>query len=413
MSTPGNSDPGAAGCSSRPVEDDAGCSSRPAKVDRLNNELEQSYLMFHCTPDDAAGDEMEEGDDDDDEEEEDDASSDDAEQRKQRLLLAAADSNADEDYGGEDDDTTDGHETSTPGDGKKVRAPRKGRAPSKLGTKREIVKEVNPASGLPTLPEDLKSSYPGQIGAILRETANINDTNIRHKLKTSQSALLIQKLHERYEFPHPYNNLSLTNNIVNTQALIKFSKALSSWKTRLRGFVDNKVPWAVITKKFPTVSLEDFKKFLENEDRSKMKDLRKWGKEMRDKNLGNHHLGSRGYEGAKKRWRKEDQELAAAGKPNPYDKYHDPKAKQYIRSRYYFDANGNLVTSKKVQTLEKTLLVRIYRKILTLISIIFSRYIVPAVLNGSLASRRKNKPRTHPPRHRRRPSRGTSLLNGR
>ena len=151
MSTPGNNDPGTAGCSSRPVEDDAGCSSRPAveaEVNRRNNELEQSYLMFHCTPDDAADDEMEEGDDDDDEEEQDDASSDDEEQRKQRLALAAADSNVDEDYGGEDEDTTDGHETSTPGDGKKVRAPRKGRAPNKLGTKRETVNEVNPASGL-------------------------------------------------------------------------------------------------------------------------------------------------------------------------------------------------------------------------------------------------------------------------
>jgi hypothetical protein len=142
----------------------------------------------------------------------------------------------------------------------------------------------------------------------------------------------------------------------------------------LRGQIDEKAPWEVIKKKFPTIGVEDFKKFLENEDRAKMKDLRKWGREMRDKNLGNHHLGSRGYEGVKKRWNKEDQELAAAGKTNPYDKYHDPKAQQYIRSRYYFDAKGNLVTSKKVQDLEKTLLVRIYRKSLTLISIIFSRY---------------------------------------
>ena len=63
MSTPGNNDPGTAGCSSRPVEDDAGCSSRPAveaEGHRLNNDLEQSYLMFHCTPDGAADDEMEE-----------------------------------------------------------------------------------------------------------------------------------------------------------------------------------------------------------------------------------------------------------------------------------------------------------------------------------------------------------------
>ena len=88
MSTPGNNDPGAAGCSSRPVEDAAGCSSRPVAEGEghlPNSYLEQQYLMFHCTPDGAADDEMEEGDNDDDEEEQDDASSDDDEQRKQRL----------------------------------------------------------------------------------------------------------------------------------------------------------------------------------------------------------------------------------------------------------------------------------------------------------------------------------------
>ena len=141
----------------------------------------------------------------------------------------------------------------------------------------------------------------------------------------------------------------------------------------MRQKVDKKEPWEVISKAFPTVSEQDFKKFLENEDRATMKELRAWGRRMRDRNLGNHHLGSRGYEGVKDKWAKEDAELAAADKPNPYAKYHDPKAQKYIRSRYYFDKNGKLVTTKKVEDLEKTLLVRIWRKSLTLINIMFSR----------------------------------------
>ena len=57
-----------------------------------------------------------------------------------------------------------------------------------------------------------------------------------------------------------------------------------------------------------------------------MKALRQWGRELRDKNLGNHHLGSRGYPGKQDIWDKEDAEYEAANKLNPYKKYKDPKA---------------------------------------------------------------------------------------
>ena len=105
---------------------------------------------------------------------------------------------------------------------------------------------------------------------------------------------------------------------------------------------------------------------------------------------------------------KEDADLEAQNKPNPYEKYHDHKAKNYIMSRYYFDKKGNLVTTKKVQDLEKTLLVR--NLITSLLS--FSNQVLAAILTGSLASRRQNKNLRpeHPPRRRRRPSLGTSLL---
>ena len=146
-----------------------------------------------------------EGDDDDEL-----ASSDDEEQRQQRLALAANTSDGD-DGGGTTDgtETASGNETTSAGGSKKkkkAKGPRKDRAPNKVTAKREIVNKVDPASGLPTEPKELASSYPGQCAALLRETANINDTNIRHKLKTALATLLIKKLHDRYEFPAPYNN---------------------------------------------------------------------------------------------------------------------------------------------------------------------------------------------------------------
>ena len=80
---------------------------------------------------------------------------------------------------------------------------------------------------------------------------------------------------------------------------------------------------------------------------------------MRDKNVGNHNLGSRGYAGKEPIWEKEDAELRAKNIENPYDKYTDPIAKGFIRSRYHVDkTTGQLVTTEKVKELEKKLLVR-------------------------------------------------------
>ena len=45
------------------------------------------------------------------------------------------------------------------------------------------------------------------------------------------------------------------------------------------------------------------------------------GKEMRAQTIGNHRLGAGGYRSSKPKWDKEDVELRAAGKPNPFEKY--------------------------------------------------------------------------------------------
>ena len=70
---------------------------------------------------------------------------------------------------------------------------------------------------------------------------------------------------------------------------------------------------------------------------------------MRNKNIGNHCLGCRGYDGKEDIWAKEDEAYRAAGLTNPWDKYKHPEYKRFIRSRYHKeDESGKLVTDPKV-----------------------------------------------------------------
>ncbi|KAK1667511.1 hypothetical protein QYE76_055670 [Lolium multiflorum] len=68
-------------------------------------------------------------------------------------------------------------------------------------------------------------------------------------------------------------------------------------------------------------------------------------------NIGNHNLGSRGYEGKEPYWAKEDEAYVNAGIENPWLKYKDPLERRFIRSRYHKKKlTGELVTDPKVVT---------------------------------------------------------------
>jgi hypothetical protein len=54
-------------------------------------------------------------------------------------------------------------------------------------------------------------------------TRNLQDPGNAHLVQ-----LLLQKLHERYEFPLEYENLDLKDNKVNQLALMKMSTTLAS-----------------------------------------------------------------------------------------------------------------------------------------------------------------------------------------
>src|ERR1041385_2821442 len=205
--------------------------------------------------------------------------------------------------------------------GSEAKRKRKERGPNKLSTIREEFTEVHLASGLPTQPIHVARGYGRRIGCILRELVNINEEDIREKSKEPMATLLIQRLHARYKFPEPYDNLDIKKNLVNTFALGRFSKALSSWKGYVRQELDAGYDFDKIQSHWPSILEEDFNVLKANYDLPATKALRKWGKDMHEKNVAPHNLGSRGYPGKQPVWDKEDAERIG---PNPYPKFKNP-----------------------------------------------------------------------------------------
>src|SRR3954464_1031875 len=75
------------------------------------------------------------------------------------------------------------------------------------------------------------------------------------------------------------------------------------------------------------------------------------GKAMRSQVIGNHLLGAGGYRSSKPKWDKEDAEYAAAGQPNPYEKYKgDQQTEFFVRAWSYKEKEtSNIVIDPKVQ----------------------------------------------------------------
>jgi hypothetical protein len=65
-------------------------------------------------------------------------------------------------------------------------------------------------------------------------SVNINDATLRGKQQNTMRDLLLKRLHNRYQFPSPYNKLDKKKNLVNEFAICKFTKALANWKYRTR-----------------------------------------------------------------------------------------------------------------------------------------------------------------------------------
>jgi hypothetical protein len=178
----------------------------------------------------------------------------------------------------------------------------------------------------------------------------------RHKDKKPLCVLLIAKLHRRYKFPDTYDNEDLKGNLVNDAALGKFSRALSAWRTRVRKMLDAGKGFDEIYEIYLMIQADDLALFKDKEELTSTKALREWGRDTRKKNIGNHHLGSRGYAEKQLKWDKEDEALRAEGKQNTFNWFANPLACRFIRARYHEDkGTRELVTAPEVKDLEKFL----------------------------------------------------------
>jgi hypothetical protein len=69
---------------------------------------------------------------------------------------------------------------------------------------------------------------------------------------------------------------------------------------------------------------------------------------MRKKNIGNHTLGSRGYEGKRPIWKKEDKEYEEKGLPNPYHQFKAHVEHDFIRGWYKYDEKAKCFATDSV-----------------------------------------------------------------
>jgi hypothetical protein len=248
---------------------------------------------------------------------------------------------------------TEGDSGGNPQEGKKKRTARRARRdrrPQVLANVTDVVTVVSP-SGQPMEPSWVAKGYGMQLGCIVRETVPILTQDLRSKENEAIVQSLLQKLHQRYTFPEPFNKK------VDSLALTKMSTALSSWKNRLKRKIEAGESWERISSKDPSLSLEDFNAFKSYLESDTVKKWTAWGKKMRDLNLGTHHCGSGGYRGKQPTWDKEDAEMVRLGKENPWHKIQDEQARNFVRSRYYLDwKTGEFITDHEdVKDFEKYL----------------------------------------------------------
>ena len=260
------------------------------------------------------------------------------------------------------DDTTDGaaeDATTDDGgartDGSQPKRQRKDRRPNVLGTVKEEFTEVN-SDGHPTAPKHVVKGYSVQLGCILRSTVSINTENLRHKDRGNLRNLLFTKLHERYKFPAEFENTSLKGNKVNNAALTKMSKALSTWKSNVKRMIEKGESYEKIKEKNPSITEDDYNDFKINCSSTANSESSKWGKEMRELNLGEHTLGPGGYRVAEPIWDKEEADRAEQGLPPLFDKYGDKQTRNFVRARYKKDPKTKeLTTDPKTRALELVL----------------------------------------------------------
>ncbi|KAM0891777.1 hypothetical protein ACQ4PT_026160 [Festuca glaucescens] len=181
----------------------AGCSRRPDGMDAGEEHGHWSFaqpLEDPCDIDEASEDGMDADEQDDD--------------GDLRNEDCGDPETGDEEHRDEDDTTAsegDGNELTN--DGQDTKRDQRNRIKNKVPTGRLNITRLD-AAGVPVSPFKESQGYDNTLGFILRETCTINESNIRACDKASLRRILIAKVHQRYEFPKPYNDANQLNNLL-------------------------------------------------------------------------------------------------------------------------------------------------------------------------------------------------------
>ena len=143
---------------------------------------------------------------------------------------------------------------------------------------------------------------------------------------------------------------------MNNAALTKMSKALSTWKSNVKRMIEKGESYEKIKEKNPSITEDDYNDFKINCSSTANSESSKWGKEMRELNLGEHTLGPGGYRVAEPIWDKEDAERAEQGLRPRFEKLRDKQTMNFVRARYKEDpVTKELTTDPKTRALELVL----------------------------------------------------------
>ena len=73
-------------------------------------------------------------------------------------------------------------------------------------------------------------------------------------------------------------------------------------------------------------------------------------KGLQQRNIGCHHLGSRGYSGKRSIWAKEDAEASSLGIPDPLVEFTVPQERDVLRARHHWDPVKKVFETNAVTT---------------------------------------------------------------
>jgi hypothetical protein len=81
--------------------------------------------------------------------------------------------------------------------------------------------------------------------------------------------------------------------------------------------------YSKVHKAYPTITEQEWETFKNNCARKEDKELQQWGFDMRRMNIGSITLRSRGYDGKRPRWEKEDANPLMGAKIKPWAEFED------------------------------------------------------------------------------------------